>query len=117
VLWNGNDFTLGAPSVTSVDEYRSPLRGLGLALAGWSPHARVATFLIDSPVEIAAKLEVFDAEGRRIATPFDGMLAQGHASVTWPLAASNGARVASGVYFARLTFAGGNRSVQLAVTR
>jgi hypothetical protein len=117
VLWNGNDFTLGAPTVTSVDEYRSPLRGLRLALADWSPHAKAATFLIDSPAEVAAKLEVFDVQGRRIATPFDGVLAQGHASVTWPLAASDGARVASGVYFARLTFAGGNRSVQLAVTR
>jgi hypothetical protein len=117
VLWAGNDFTLGAPSVTSVDEYRSPLRGLRLALADWSPHARAATFLIDSPAAVAAKLEVFDAQGRRIATPFAGVLARGHASVTWPLAASDGARVASGVYFARLTFAGGNRSVQLAVTR
>ena len=117
VIWNGNEFTLGAPSVTSVDEYRSPLRGLSLSLAGWSPHAQVATFLIDSPAEIAAKLEVFDAQGRRIATPLAGTLPRGRATARWELEGRDGARVASGVYFARLTFAGGNRSVSLAVTR
>ena len=117
VNWNGNDFTLGAPSVTSVDEYRSPARGLSLALAGWSPRARVATFVVDAPVALPAKLEVFDAQGRRIATPFAGALPRGRSSMTWPLATSDGRRVSSGVYFARLTFAGGSRALQLAVAR
>ena len=117
VNWSGNDFTLGAPSVTSVDEVHSPLRGVTLALAGWSPHARAATFLIDAPAALAAKLEVFDAQGRRIATPFAGTLASGRTPVRWGLEQRAGTRVASGVYFARLTFAGGSRAVQLVVTR
>jgi hypothetical protein len=117
VFWNGNDFTLGAPSVTSVDEYRSPARGLSLALAEWSPRSSEVTFLVDSPVELAAKLEVFDAQGRRIATPFDGTLERGRATVRWGLTSAEGARVANGVYFARLRFAGGDRSVQIPVAR
>lgn len=117
VLWNGNDFTLGAPSVTSVDEYRSPARGVSLALADWSPRARRVTFLIDSPLELAARLVVFDAQGRRIAVPFDGTLARGRVTVRWELTTRDGARVPDGVYFARLSFAGGNRTVQLAVAR
>jgi sucrose-6-phosphate hydrolase SacC (GH32 family) len=117
VNWNGNDFTLGAPSVLSVDEYRSPARDVRLALAGWSPRARSVTFVIDSPHELAAKLEVFDAQGRRIATPFAGSLGQGPESVRWDLVDSAGDRVPNGVYFARLTFAGGNRSLQLPVSR
>ena len=117
LFWNGNDFTLGAPSVASVDEYRSPLRGLRLALADWRPHARAVAFLIDAPAAVTARLEVFDALGRRIATPFAGTLARGRTTVAWDLEKRDGARAADGVYFARLAFAGGNRTVQVVVAR
>jgi len=117
VRWNGNDFTIGAPSVTSVDEYRSPARGLSLALADRSPGAREVTFLIDSPLALEARLDVFDAQGRRIATPFDGALERGRVTVRWALTSSAGARVANGVYFARLRYAGGERTVQIPVAR
>ena len=117
VLWNGTDFTLGAPSVTSVDEYRSPARGVSLALAGWSPGARAVAFLIDSPLELAAKLDVFDAQGRRVAAPFDGTLHRGRLTVRWALTKQDGAPVPNGVYFARLSFAGGVRTVQIPVAR
>jgi hypothetical protein len=117
VSWNGSDFTLGAPSVTSVDEVRSPAHGVTLSLADWSPDAPRVTFVIDSPVALAAKLEVFDAQGRRAATPFDGTLARGRNTVTWELVTREGAEVMSGVYFARLGFAGGSRTVQMAVAR
>ena len=117
VNWNGSDFTLGAPIVTSVDEVRSTVRGVNLSLAGWSPSAPRVTFVIDSPFELTAKLEVFDAQGRHTATPFDGTLARGRNTVTWELMTREGARVSSGVYFARLGFAGGSRTVQMAVAR
>ena len=117
VIWNGNNFTLGAPSVTSVDEYRSPARGVTLSLVERSPNAGRVTFRIDAPLDLAAKLEVFDAQGRRIATPFDGMVAAGRTDVAWDLAAQNAARVASGIYFGRLRFAGGMRSVRIVVAR
>jgi len=117
VNWNGNDFTLGAPSVTSVNEYRTPARGLTLSLLGWTPRARQVKFQIDSPLALAAKLEVFDAQGRRIATPFAGELTAGRTQVTWNLAEQDATGVASGVYFAQLRFAGGVRTVQIVVTR
>jgi hypothetical protein len=117
VIWNGSEFTLGAPGVTSVDEVRSTARGVNLSLEDWSPGATRVTFVIDSPVELAAKLEVFDAQGRRTATPFDGALVRGRNAVTWELVSGAGARVANGVYFARLVFPGGNRTVQIAVAR
>ena len=117
MFWNGENFTLGAPSVTSVDEYRSPARGVTLALVDWSPRARQVTFRIDSPAELPAKLELFDAQGRRTAAPFDGRLARGRTHVTWGLTTRDGARVANGIYFARLSFAAGNRTVPIAVAR
>src|SRR5262249_33409713 len=109
--------TLAAPSVTSVDEYRSPARGLKLALAERSPRARDVTFLIDSPIELPAKLELFDVQGRHTATAFEGRLAKGSTTVTWALSARDGAQVATGVYFARLSFPGGSRTVQVPVAR
>jgi hypothetical protein len=88
-----------------------------LVIAGSDPRARAVTFLIDSPDALAAKLDVFDVLGRRIATPFAGTLARGRTPVAWPLERRDGARVANGVYFARLTFAGGNRTAQVVVAR
>ena len=117
VFWTGDEFTLGAPSVTSVDEYRSPARGVSMSVINWGPRARQVTFRIDSPVELTAKLEVFDAQGRRVAAPFEGTLARGRGTVTWELTTRDGVRVANGMYFARLSFAGGNRSVRIAVAR
>lgn len=118
MVYNGNTFTIAAPSVTSVDEYRSPARGLTLAVLGWAPGATQAKFRIDSPLALAAKLEVFDAQGRRIATPFAGEVAAGRTDVAWDLRGHGGAGgVASGVYFARLRFAGGERVARLVVAR
>jgi len=117
INWNGSDFTLGTPSVTAVDEYRSPARGLRMSLADHRPGARQVTFLIDSPLELEAKLEVFDPLGRRTASLLEGMLARGRSSVTWKLATGDGARAPSGVYFARLSFAGGVRAVQIHVVQ
>lgn len=117
VIWNGNDFTLAAPSVTSVDEYRSPARGLTLSLVGWNPRVGHVRFEIDAPLALAAKLEVFDAQGRRIATPFEGELAVGRTQATWDLTSRDGLAVASGVYFGQLRFAGGVRTVRIVVTR
>ena len=115
VLWNGNDFTLGAPSVTAVDEYRSPARGVRMALADFRPGARRVTFLLDSPLELEAKLEVFDALGRRSASLLNGKLARGRTSVSWDFSNRDGTRLAAGEYFARLSFAGGMRAVRIPV--
>ena len=117
IQWNGSDFTLGAPSITSVDEVHSSARGLALSVAEPGPHAREVEFVVDSPVELTAKLELFDVQGRRTAAPFAGKLARGRTAVTWALTSSDGARVADGVYFARLTFAGGNRTAQVVIAR
>ncbi|MCC6649607.1 MAG: T9SS type A sorting domain-containing protein, partial [Candidatus Eisenbacteria bacterium] len=117
MAWTGSDFTLVAPSVTSVDEYRSPARGLTLSVLEWAPRASRVRLRIESPLALAAKLEVFDVQGRCIATPFDGPLAAGRTDLAWDLKARGAASVASGVYFARLRFAGGSRTARIVVAR
>src|SRR5262249_27698373 len=66
--WSGSDFTIGTPTVTAVDEYRSPARGVRMTLADYRPGARRVTFHVDSPLAIEARLEVFDPQGRRVAS-------------------------------------------------
>jgi hypothetical protein len=115
MTWAGTNFTIGQPTVTSVDEAHSGARGVRMSLAGYSPNARVITFQIDSPLALEAKLEIFDTMGRRVASLLDGGLATGRTSVAWDV--SRGSRVASSVYFARLSFAGGIRAARLAIAR
>ncbi len=111
--WNGDDFTLEIPSVTAVDEYRSPARAVRMRLADFSPRADRVTFLLDSPAELAGRLEVFDSMGRRLNSLLAGAVPRGSSSVVWDLSAGDGVRVPSGVYFARLSFTGGARSVRI----
>jgi hypothetical protein len=112
MAWSDTGFTLRLPSVTSVDEVHSAARGVRMSLTGYTPRVRSVTFALDSPLELDARLEVFDAMGRRVATPFAGRLPQGRSSASWQVRGT-----ASGVYFARLSFAGGVRAVPIPIVR
>ena len=58
------------------------------------------SFTVEREAEV--RLEVFDIAGRKVATPFAGKAAPGAMSVDWALAKADGARIAAGVYFARI---------------
>jgi hypothetical protein len=117
LIWNGDEFTLTQPAVTAVDAVHSAARGVRMGLAGYTPRGRVVTFVVESPLELDARLEVFDTLGRRLRTLFAGTLRRGTMSVSWDLSSGDGGRLGSGVYFARLAFAGGARAVSIPVVR
>jgi len=78
--------------------------GVRVALAAPVPHpvrgtARIACTV---PEPRRARLHVFDAAGRRVATAFDGVLAAGTTHVAWAPAERDGGRLAAGVYLLRL---------------
>jgi flagellar hook assembly protein FlgD len=56
----------------------------------------------DLPVRSHARLEVFDAQGRRVRR-IDGDYAPGRHAFEWDLRHADGARVAPGIYTYRLT--------------
>ncbi len=115
--WRGSDFTLGGSLTTAVDEYQSDAKDLRMRVVEDALPSRRVSFVIDSPRELAARLEVFDAMGRRLRTLLAGSLPRGGSSVGWDLTAADGAPVPSGVYFARLSFAGGLRAARISVVR
>jgi hypothetical protein len=115
MTWNGSNFTLGQPSVTSVDDVHSTARGVRLSLGSYAPDADQVRFELDTPVALDAKLEIFDAMGRRVASLLDRPIQPGRTHVAWDVGKDSG--VASGVYFARLSFAGGVRAVRLPIAR
>jgi hypothetical protein len=117
INWSGEDFTLSLPSVVSVDEYRSPARDVELSYSGGSAGSRQVEFVIKSPGEIEARLEVFDVAGRRRAELITGRLAAGTRVVAWPLGTSGERAVENGVYYARLAFPGGVRTATVVVSR
>ena len=115
--WQGDNFTLGGYLVSAVDEYRSDARGVVLRVEDGPPPTRRVRFAIDSPRDLEARLEVFDAMGRRLESLLQGTLPKGSSSVSWDLSTADGTSVPSGVYFARLSFAGGVRAARIPIVR
>jgi hypothetical protein len=72
---------------------------------------------LELPSRMAVRLAVYDVVGRRRATLLDRELPAGRTEVTWDGRDQGRTRVASGVYFVRLTFAGGARLSKIVMLR
>lgn len=64
-----------------------------------------------------ARVEVFTSNGEHLATLLDEELAAGHGSVNWNGQNEHGVHVASGVYFCRMTAAGGSQTRKLVLLK
>src|SRR5207247_169243 len=56
-----------------------------------------------SPVRAAARLALYDVQGKRVATLVDGVIDAGQYNVRWNGAGDSGALLSPGVYMVRLT--------------
>ncbi len=74
-----------------------------------SPSRGDVTLRFGLPRASWAALELFDPAGRRVRTLARGRFEAGERAFTWNRADDRGARVAPGLYFARLTWDGGTR--------
>lgn len=104
----------GTGAVTGVDDAAlAPLSLRAIADAGGAG----ATFRLELPLAARARLEIFDVRGRHLRTLLDRDLGAGPAMAHWDGRDDRGARVASGVTFARLTAGGRSASARVLTLR
>jgi hypothetical protein len=93
------------PSANTVGVEDGPSVARIQLVASPNPGGRRTTFLFTLPQAGRARLEVFDAAGRLVATLADGEMLAGRHEVHWTTPAS------PGVYFARLEAPGGEKAI------
>ncbi|MBD3368458.1 MAG: hypothetical protein GF405_09860 [Candidatus Eisenbacteria bacterium] len=87
-----------------------------LSLAA-TPAVGSARMALQLPEPGRATVTVYDASGRRVATPLDRDLPAGPTEVTWNGNTADGRRVSSGVYFFRLDTPGGSDLARVSFIR
>lgn len=101
-----NESTVGAEPVTPASE-------VALSNTGPNPSHGRGALTFELPREAAARLELLDVSGRRVALLHDARTPAGSTRVQW-----EGARLEPGVYFARLLVDGRTaRSIRLVLAR
>ena len=85
---------------TAVDSFEDPLPGT-VTITNTYPNPFVSTATIEYTLSntAPAKLQIYNAAGRRIKTLVNGMHSAGIHAVTWDGTNTAGHRVASGIYF------------------
>jgi len=74
-------------------------------------------FGVDLPSLVSPRLIIYDIAGRRVRTLAEGQAIQGRHEFQWDCRDLQGAPVASGVYFARLTNVGAPQVLHVPVVR
>lgn len=102
------------------DEIVSPLsssRIAGIHPNPFNPRTEIVIHLTSRAAAGPVGLEIYDPTGRRVASLFDGSLTAGTHRFTWDGASVAGKPADSGVYFARLRTADGERSQKLVLLK
>jgi hypothetical protein len=82
-----------------------------ISFAATTPAQGDCRMAVLGPAGVEATITVYDVAGRTVSTVYDGPLAEGGTIAVWDGTDSEGNRVGSGVYFARVV-AGEERAVQ-----
>jgi hypothetical protein len=116
-----NQTTIDSPwaSVLAADplDVDNATAALLLATPVPNPTQGGATFVYSLPSAGAARLEVIDLQGRRVALLADGPDVPGTQRVTWSGLDQSGQRVKPGAYWVRLNFANAQKLQRLLVVR
>ena len=108
------NFSLTGPVTTAVAAGPAPVV-LGLSVIGRTADRAGVVLRLAVPAATRGRLEIFDVTGRRVRGLLDGALAQGESLVSWDGRGGAGARVARGIYFARLLTPSGQASARVLV--
>ncbi|MGD9400843.1 MAG: FlgD immunoglobulin-like domain containing protein [bacterium] len=96
-------FNEGNPEMTIVQHSTGrEIWGIGLAPATPNPFTKQTALNFSLPQEANVSLAIYNVSGQRVRTLHSGMASAGDHQVTWDGLDDAGARVARGVYFARM---------------
>jgi len=103
--WFATVANVGTPALTARLEHPGgialPLR-FALRQNQPNPFTAATTIRFDLPVGALVRLELFDAQGRRVTTLANRFFPAGYQSVRWDPSQSDGGQVGPGVYFYRI---------------
>lgn len=108
---------LSCPELAGVDGREGSDGGVRMSITRLPWGTLPVGLRLELPTQLAMRLAVYDIAGRRRMTLLDRELPAGVTDVTWDGRDEAGARVASGVYFMRLTFPSGSRVSKLVMLR
>ncbi len=112
-----DSFLLYCPTIAAVGDGAGLGSEVRMAVSRLRWGAPEVGLRLELPSRMAVRLAVYDIAGRRRATLVDRELPAGATEVTWDGRDRSGARVASGMYFVRLTFGGGSRRSKIVMLR
>ncbi len=105
---------VGAPSALPAAENETSPASLRLQVSGPNPMRAATTLRFDLPRSGPVDVRVYDVRGREVAKIVEGAdLNAGTHVATWNGCDATGADALSGVYFVRLTTAGGERTAKI----
>jgi hypothetical protein len=102
--------TAGAPLAVGVDPLPRAVGAVALAPASPNPSAEGMSLTFSLPRAGAARLALYDVRGRLVRSLFDGPAVAGETRVTWDGRDGAHASAAPGMYYARLTSLGEERT-------
>ena len=102
-----DSFLLSCPEVAGISHRDGLADGVRMVVSSLRSGAADVGLRLELPSRMSVRLAVHDIAGRRRATLLDEELPAGFTDVTWNGRDEGGARMASGMYFVRLTYANG----------
>jgi pimeloyl-ACP methyl ester carboxylesterase len=94
-----------------------PLRDVVLHQNYPNPFNPATTISFDLPRDANVRLSVYNVKGELVSNLIDGRMEKGHREIVWNATDDRGRRVASGVYFYRLTTGGLVRTKKMVLLR
>ncbi|MBI5711125.1 MAG: hypothetical protein HZC42_12620 [Candidatus Eisenbacteria bacterium] len=118
MYWSGTEFILGTWKLVAVeDPGRTRSGDVRLAVTELVPGTRRVGFRIELPAPTRARLAIYDVMGRRVRNLLDRDLPAGRTPVVWDGHDASGSPAPTGMYFARLSWGGGERVIRVPLVR
>jgi flagellar hook assembly protein FlgD len=109
--------TITELDVVAVEDMAATAPPLRLGAPSPNPSGGRVRLDVSLPTAARVRLDVYDVQGRRVATLIDGRLGAGLHPVSWESRDHRGRRVAAGVYWARFEALGEVRTRAIVLAR